>query len=68
MVYRQMSLMFEVSPLLIQKEDDAEKLFQSAIQASLNAGLICHGDKVVLTAGVPLGVAGNTNMIRVEEV
>lgn len=68
MVYRQMALMFGVCPLLIDKEDDAEKLFESAVSASVDAGLICRGDRVVLTAGVPLGIAGNTNMIRVVEV
>lgn len=66
-VYRQMALMFGVSPLLIKKEQDAEKLFCAAVQASIDAGLIKKGDKVVLTAGVPLGIAGNTNMIRVVE-
>lgn len=67
-VFRQMALMFGVSPLLINKEDDTEKLFASAVKASVEAGLISRGDKVVLTAGVPLGVAGNTNMVRVVEV
>lgn len=67
-VYRQLSLLFGVMPLLIQKEDDTDKLFDAAVNASLEAGLIHHGDRVVLTAGVPLGVAGNTNMIRVVEV
>lgn len=68
MVYRQMSLMFGVSPLLIEKEDDTEKLFHAAVKASVDAGLVNYGDKVVITAGVPLGVAGNTNMVRVVEV
>lgn len=67
-IYRQLSLMFGVTPLLIQKEEDAEKLFAASVRASLDSGLISHGDKVVITAGVPLGVAGNTNMIRVVEV
>lgn len=67
-VFRQMALMFGVSPLLINKEDDTEKLFAAAVKASVEAGLISRGDKVVLTAGVPLGVAGNTNMVRVVEV
>lgn len=66
-VYRQMALMFGVHPLLIDKEEDAEKLFDAALRASVRAGLVGHGDTVVLTAGVPLGVAGNTNMIRVVE-
>lgn len=68
MVYRQMALMFGVSPLLIEKKDDAEELFAAAVKASVDAGLISPGDKVVITAGVPLGVAGNTNMVRVVEV
>ena len=68
MVYRQMSLMFGVSPLLIKKEDDTEKLFLVFLKASVDAGLVNYGDKVVITAGVPLGVAGNTNMVRVVEV
>jgi pyruvate kinase len=67
-VYRQMSLLFGVVPLLIAKEDDAEKLFDEAIKASLAAGLIEKGDRVVLTAGVPLGVPGRTNTIRAVEV
>lgn len=67
-VYRQMAMMFGVSPLLIDKEDDTEKLFHAAVKASVDAGLVNYGDKVVITAGVPLGVAGNTNMVRVVEV
>jgi pyruvate kinase len=67
-VYRQMSLLFGVKPLLIKKEDDAEKLFEEAINASIEAGLIEKGDRVVLTAGVPLGLPGRTNTIRAVEV
>lgn len=66
-VYRQLSMYFGVSPLLIEKKDDADALFAAAIRASVQAGLINEGDTVVLTAGVPLGVAGNTNMVRVFE-
>lgn len=67
-VYRQLGLMFDVTPLLIEKEESAERLFESAVEASLKAGLIHKGDRVVLTAGVPLGISGKTNMIRVVEV
>lgn len=67
-VYRQLSLVFGVKPLLIKKEETSERLFEAAVEASLKAGFIKSGDRVVLTAGVPLGVSGNTNMIRVVEV
>ena len=66
-VYRQLSMYFGVSSLLIEKKENADELFKDAIRASIEAGFIKKGDTVVLTAGVPLGVAGNTNMIRVIE-
>lgn len=67
-VYRQLSMYFGVCPLLIERKDSMEALFDAAVKASADAHFIKKGDKVVLTAGVPLGVAGNTNMIRVVEV
>lgn len=67
-VYRQLSMYFGVNPLLIEKNDDAARLFEEAIKESINAGFINKGDTVALTAGMPLGIAGNTNMIRVIEV
>ncbi|MBR6771572.1 MAG: pyruvate kinase [Lachnospiraceae bacterium] len=67
-VCRQMSLIWGVVPLLIEKENTADDLFDEAKRAVEKAGYIKKGDVVVLTAGVPLGVSGNTNMIRVIEV
>ena len=54
--------------LLIEKEETADDLFEEATQQAKKAGLIEDGDIVVLTAGVPLGKAGTTNMLRVIEV
>lgn len=68
MVARQMALMWGVAPLLIRKEDSEDELFEEAISQAKAAGHIKPGDKIVLTAGVPLGVSGNTNMLRVIEV
>ena len=67
-VCRQSSLLWGVTPLLIEKKSTTEDLFKEAIWASEKAGLIQKGDTVILTAGVPLGISGNTNMIRVIEV
>lgn len=67
-VYCQLSLLWGVKPLLIEKADNAEMLFEAAVEASKKAGLIHEGERVVLTAGVPLGISGKTNMIRVVEV
>lgn len=68
-VCRQMNLLYGVKPILIKEDDtSAEHLFQMAIRAAKKAGMIKSGDSVVLTAGLPLGVAGNTNMVRVEVI
>lgn len=64
----QMNLMFGVIPLIIGSEDNADKLFDSAIHQAQLAGLVKAGDTVILTAGMPLGVSGHTNMIKVVEV
>ena len=67
-VCRQLSLLWGVTPLWIARESSTDDLFEVAVAAAEKAGYIKKGDVVVLTAGVPLGVSGNTNMIRVVEV
>lgn len=67
-VCAQMNLLWGVNPILLKKEEDAEELFEDAVEEAKNAGYVKSGDTVVITAGVPLGIAGKTNMIRVVEV
>ncbi len=67
-ICRQLSLSWGVTPIWIARESTAEDLFDEAVHAAEEAGYIKKGDKVVLTAGVPLGVSGRTNMLRVVEV
>ncbi|MDO4292826.1 MAG: pyruvate kinase [Eubacteriales bacterium] len=68
LVWRQMNLQWGVSPLLIAEENTQEDLFREAVNAALEAGYVKKGDKVVLTAGMPLGISGKTNMLRIVEV
>lgn len=67
-ICRQLSLSWGVTPVWIARESKADDLFEEAVRAVEEAGYVKKGDKVVLTAGVPLGVSGKTNMIRVVEV
>ena len=46
----------------------ANTALEAAVDGAKKAGYVKKGDNVVLTAGVPLGIAGNTNMTRVVEV
>ena len=67
-ICRQMNLAWGVTPVWIARESTTDDLFDVAVHSAEEAGYIKKGDTVVLTAGVPLGVPGRTNMIRVVEV
>ena len=64
-VWRQMSLCWGVSAVHIEEKDEAETLFAHAVQYAKDAKLVSEGDQVILTAGLPLGMSGTTNLIRV---
>ena len=67
-VCRQLNLSWGVTPLLIQEESDTDTLFEHAVEAAQKAGVVESGDIVVITAGMPLGVSGTTNMMKVHVV
>lgn len=67
-VCRQLNLSWGVQPLLMMKEETADDLFEEAERLAVKSGYLEKGDIAVLTAGVPLGISGKTNMIRVIEV
>ena len=65
-VYRQMSLSWGVIPLRCAEKSNSDALFAHAVAVAREHGLIGSGDTVVITAGIPLGISGTTNMLRVE--
>lgn len=65
-VCRQLNMAWGVTPLLMEVEHDTFELFDHAIQAVEDAGYLEDGELAVLTAGVPLGMAGTTNIIKVQ--
>jgi pyruvate kinase len=67
-VQRQMSLYWGVTPILMDYAGSTDELIEKAVAAAQAAGLVRQGDLVVLTAGVPVGIAGTTNMIKVHLV
>ena len=61
-------LLWGVYPLIIKRYNDTDEMVENGIRAALIAKVIKDGDLVVITAGVPVGVSGTTNMIRVQLV
>lgn len=67
-VSRQLNLSWGVKPLLLEKMEDAMQLFDYAVKASEQKGYLEKGDIAVITSGVPIGISGTTNMIKVQTV
>jgi len=64
-VARSLSLIWGVTPLLYQYADTEKGVFREAIVAAINKGFLKEGDLIIITAGVPVGVGGTTNMMRI---
>ena len=67
-VCRQLNLSWGVIPLVIEEATNTDDLFERAVQAGEKAGLLHDGELVVMTAGVPLGISGTTNLMKVHVV
>ena len=67
-VWRQLNLSWGVVPALVDEVGDTDTLFERAVDAAEKTGLVESGDLVVITAGVPLGISGTTNMMKVHVV
>lgn len=67
-VCRQLNLSWGVTPLLINEESNSDALFKHAVDSVQEAGYLRPGNLTVITAGVPLGISGTTNLIKVQAV
>lgn len=67
-VVRRMTLVWGVMPLLVAETTGTDEMIASAIETALAANLINCGDLVVITAGIPVGVPGTTNLLKVHIV
>lgn len=65
-VYRQLNMSWGVTPIHLEEKNEIFDLFDHAVETAEKRGLLNSGETVVLTAGVPLGVSGNTNILKVE--
>ncbi len=67
-VATQLTLTRGVQSIICPPVSSTDEMFNNAIRASLDEGLIESGNLVIITAGVPVGVSGTTNLLRVETV
>jgi pyruvate kinase len=57
-----------VYPFQIGPAATVDGLFEIAARLAKETGLAKAGDKIVITGGVPIGLAGTTNLLKVEEI
>ncbi len=66
--YNQLAMNWGVVPVLGSPQPNSNELFNNSVEWARGTGLIKKGDLVVITGGVPVGIAGNTNTMRIEIV
>lgn len=67
-IWRQLALSWGTEPLLATEETDTDLAMREAVLLAQEAGHVREGDTVVFTAGMPFGVGGTTNLIRIHEI
>jgi pyruvate kinase len=67
-VYNQLALSWGVFPVLTPEEKSTDEIFNSVVKRAVDEKMVQDGDLVVITGGMPLGISGTTNMIKIHMV
>ena len=67
-VRRQLAICWGVIPFLTGEVNSTDRIFSLSAEVALKEGLVKNGDTVVITAGVPLGRSGSTNLIKAQVI
>ncbi|MFS1664309.1 pyruvate kinase [Streptococcus sp. zg-JUN1979] len=67
-VQKSLMLNWGVIPVVTEKPQSTDDMFELAEREAVKAGLVKSGDNIVIVAGVPVGVSGSTNTMRVRTV
>ena len=65
---RQLAICWGVVPFLTGEVNSTDRIFSLTSEVAVKEGLVQAGDTVVITAGVPLGKSGSTNLIKAQVV
>ncbi|GIP20934.1 MULTISPECIES: pyruvate kinase [Paenibacillus] len=65
---RRLALAWGVTPVKGNVASSTDELFECAMKGGVDSGLVKDGDLVVITAGVPLGRSGSTNLVKIGQI
>ncbi len=67
-VQRRLALYFGIAPMVVQRFASVDHILQTAVTMARRSRLARRGEKIVITAGSHAGIAGSTNLLKVEEL
>ncbi len=67
-VMRRLALVNGVYPVLAEAAETTDEMLETSVRASLDFGLVRHGDLVIITAGVPVRETGTTNLMKIHVI
>ncbi len=67
-VSRKLSLLWGVHAVTTQESETTDEVIDRSVFAALETGIVDEGEMVVLTAGIPVGYGGTTNLIKVHTI
>ena len=67
-IQRQLNISWGIKPMLNKFITDQKELFEKAMEKAIETDLVENGDMVILTAGIPTGSEGTTNMLKLHKI
>ena len=67
-VLKRLTLYWGVKGVLVELKENTDAMIDGVEKKLLEAGLVKHGDTIIITLGVPWGVAGSTNMLMIHQI
>lgn len=67
-VLRRLTLWWGITPIPMEPAHSSDDMMKAAVTAAVRRGMVAEGDRYILTAGVPFGTPGSTNLLRIESV
>jgi pyruvate kinase len=67
-VCRRLTLVWGVQPVLSVQVYSTDEVLETAVRKGMETGLFRQGQKVIITAGVPVGVSGTTNLMKIHVI
>ncbi|AUJ26008.1 MULTISPECIES: pyruvate kinase [Virgibacillus] len=67
-INRRLSLVWGVHAVMCRRAESTDEMLDIAVERGLRSGMVEHGNRVIITAGVPVGQSGTTNLLKVHVI